>query len=149
MKKQGTVKGEISKNMIRQAKKNGKTVRPRKLQEVPSQWLRNYANIRNDFENEQFVEPMQHHVPPVFPAPIQNPVMVEPEPIIETQYDDIDLNAIKNKPSKKKSKQNAINDNQADAIANRQESSSQKKEYIKRIKSLIRDYGIMKTNQDK
>ena len=64
--------------------------------------------------------------------------MVEPEPIIET-YDDIDLNAIKNKPSKKKSKQNGVSDQEADAIANRQESSSQKKAHIKRIKNLIAD----------
>ena len=98
----------------------------------PSKWL-----IAKCGTNEEPIpEPIQHHVAPVFPAPIQNPVMVEPEPTIET-YDDIDLNAIKNKPSKKKSKQKDISDQEADA--NRQESSSQKKAHIKRIKNLIAD----------
>ena len=47
MKKTGRVRGVISENMIKKAKKEGKRVRRPQLQNVPSKWLKDYAKNKN------------------------------------------------------------------------------------------------------
>jgi len=87
----------------------------------PSKWLINkYGGIEPVIQQE--AEPL--------PEPVA-------EPIIEPQYDDIDLNAIKNKPKKKK--QNGIDDATADKIAIQSEKQKKKQSQLAKLKKLKKD----------
>jgi hypothetical protein len=86
----------------------------------PSQYLvRKYA-----LNNQPVVEP------------IVEPIVPEPEP----QYDDINLNEIRNKPpkSKKKKNNNDISDAEADKIAENNAKKAQKEKHLKKINDLIK-----------